>query len=365
MQVFRIHQPSAERLDGAPEAIEAGHLWIACERAEFERDLPAVQAILARLAGSALLDLHVSDLLNAQLPSHYDHTSRYELMVFRRLAATPADAPLPPAGNARRPGPPALSRIDTSPVGFAVFDRLLLSVHPPHCEILDTMAQRLTQPATASAGGMPAMTRPGWRMPASPAEQMLRMVSQMVDGYLALRRPLSRQLDHWQQELLDPRSRFRNWAALLAARNTLHDLEQVGEDQRAAIQEWIAARDDAPADATDQQLRERDVLHVRARDVQEHIQRVLTHVQRLATASEAAVQMHFSATAHRTNQIMRTLTALTAIFLPLNLITGVFGMNFEFLPLIHEAAGFWISLVLMAFVAVLLGVLFWRKRYLE
>jgi Mg2+ and Co2+ transporter CorA len=63
--------------------------------------------------------------------------------------------------------------------------------------------------------------------------------------------------------------------------------------------------------------------------VLEHIERVLTHVRRLEQASEAAVQMHFSAVGQRTNDIMRTLTVLTAIFLPLNLITGIFGMNFE------------------------------------
>ncbi len=52
--------------------------------------------------------------------------------------------------------------------------------------------------------------------------------------------------------------------------------------------------------------------------------------------------MHFSAQSHRTNNIMRTLTVLTAIFLPLNLVTGFFGMNFDRLPLIHSSRGFWV-----------------------
>jgi hypothetical protein len=41
---------------------------------------------LQLLTGLQLVDLHVSDLLNAQLPSHYDYTSQYDLLVFRRLA---------------------------------------------------------------------------------------------------------------------------------------------------------------------------------------------------------------------------------------------------------------------------------------
>ena len=62
---------------------------------------------------------------------------------------------------------------------------------------------------------------------------------------------------------------------------------------------------------------------------------------------------------------MRTLTVLTAIFLPLNLITGIFGMNFDTLPLIHRQTGFWIAVALMAGVGLGLSAFFWRKRYLS
>jgi magnesium transporter len=82
-------------------------------------------------------------------------------------------------------------------------------------------------------------------------------------------------------------------------------------------------------------------LKIRSRDVLEHIERVVHHVSRMEQSAETAVQMHFSAQSNRTNDIMRTLTALTAIFLPLNLITGFFGMNFEFMPFHHASTGFW------------------------
>jgi Mg2+ and Co2+ transporter CorA len=87
-------------------------------------------------------------------------------------------------------------------------------------------------------------------------------------------------------------------------------------------------------------------------------------VRRLESSSEGAVQMHFSLQGNRTNDIMRTLTVLTAIFLPLNLITGFFGMNFEALPLIHNRIGFWIAFGLMVLVGLGFVVYFRRKRYL-
>jgi Mg2+ and Co2+ transporter CorA len=107
------------------------------------------------------------------------------------------------------------------------------------------------------------------------------------------------------------------------------------------------------------------MLQVRSRDVMEHIERMVHHVRRLEQNTETAVQMHFNAQSHRTNEIMRTLTVLTAIFLPLNLIAGIFGMNFEFIPFLHQSNGFWMAMAAMGVIAASLVALFWRKRYLE
>jgi len=368
MRIFSIGPAGVSETESLPATAPAhGFVWIACTRAEFEVQQAAIQAALLALDGATLLELHVSDLLNPQLTSHYEPTSQYDLLVFRRLATGQGDAA--PAGNGdtasalrKRSGPPVLRRIDTTPVGFAVFDRVLLTVHPADCTARDAYAARLlaTGPSAEGAEARPANAR----LPASPADLMLRVVNQIVDGYLALRRELTRQLDHWQAELLDPRTRFSNWGALLEARLTLHQLDDTCEDQRAAVQDWIESLKAWPVDDSASARREHELLLVRSRDVLEHIERVVRHVTRLEHNAETAVQMHFSAQGNRTNDIMRTLTALTAIFLPLNLIAGIFGMNFEFIPLVHREAGFWWAMGSMFFIALVLGVVFWRKRYL-
>ena len=187
----------------------------------------------------------------------------------------------------------------------------------------------------------------------------------MVDGYLELRRELSHQLDHWQTELLDPKTRFNNWASLLQARLSLHYLDEICEDQRSAVQDWIESLKTWPDATSPAAQRERDLLQVRSRDVLEHIERVVHHVRRLEQSTEAAVQMHFNAQSHRTSEIMRTLTVLTAVFLPLNLIAGIFGMNFEFIPFLHQSNGFWFAMGAMLLIALALVLFFTRKRYLE
>lgn len=407
MRFFLIHDSFTELPDWPAALPPQGFLWVTCSRRVFEVQLERAQQHLQRLAGGGLVDLHVSDQLNPQLPSQYDYTSWYDLLVFRRLAAGQGtermflDEERGTASSASQ----ALAAIDTSPVGFAVFDRVLLTVHPADCSVRDFFQTRLSQlgqnshasgdnsPAPATEFSRPAHDdeeahlgvdphlieehhlaglahghrtegRGPSRLPPSPADLMLRIVNHMVDSYLDLRRLLTRQLGYLQQDMLRSSGRFRHWQALLASRNTLHMLEDICEDQRSALQEWIDALEDWPMPTDPVAAREREVLRVRSRDVQEHIERVLNHVRRLETSSESAVQMHFSLQGSRTNAIMRTLTVLTAIFLPLNLITGVFGMNFDALPLIHASHGFWLAFGLMALVVVMLVWWFRRNRYL-
>jgi len=373
MRLFEITGSHVDEHDALaplalPGACRNGYLWLSLTREEFRACLADVQGILQSLSGTQLVDLHVSDLLNDQLPSHYDYTSQYDVLVFRRLAAGQGAAPAAGEPRLARGGPPVLRRVDTRPVGFAVFDRVLLSVHPDDGAVRDAYAAKLLAAARndRTEGAAPALDvrAVSARVPTGPADLMLRVVNQIVDAYLDLRRELTRQLDHWQVELIDPKSRFTNWSALMEARQSLHHLDEICEDQRAAIQDWIDAMETLPPPAAAPEQRERELIMVRSRDVLEHIERVVHHVRRLEQNAETAVQMHFSVQSHRANDIMRVLTALTAIFLPLNLIAGIFGMNFEFIPLVHKADGFWIAMGSMGVIAVALVVVFWRKRYL-
>jgi magnesium transporter len=128
------------------------------------------------------------------------------------------------------------------------------------------------------------------------------------------------------------------------------------------MQEWL---DTLQETASSNSVALHDLLVARTRDVIEHIERVLHHVRRLEQNAETAVQIHFSATANRANNVMRILTALTAIFLPLNLVTGIFGMNFKQMPIIEEPYGFWWAIIAMLAIAGGIVYIFRKRRYLR
>ena len=363
MHIVEFAAGTLRFLEAVPEhAPQGGFVWIYLDREALRNHLPTLQHAAQRLGGSALLELHLQDLENRAHPSYYDYTSIYDQVVFRRLATSEeVEQELRSEGKPiAAPSPlPSFQRIRTRAVGFVVFDRLLITVHPGGCYTARSFVERYLSDAVQS-DGLHANGRN--RLPASPSDLMLRMINVMVDSYLELRKQLSAEMDGWQHELLRPSSRQANWNSLLVARSELHKLEDLCEEQNDAMQEWLdTAREQPP---TTLALAERDGLLARARDVIEHIQRVVHHVRRMEQGAESAVQIHFSAQSHQTNEIMRVLTALTAVFLPLNFITGFFGMNFEFLPLIHSASAMWAILLTMASTALVVLLVFWRKRYL-
>lgn len=374
MQIVIFTQGSLHFVDELPiSAPSDGFVWVFTERESIATDLPKLQILAQQVGGSVLLDLHCQDLASAVHPSHYDYTSVYDLVIFRRLitaveAGEVEEQSSQPVKRSRKTGPPVFHRINTRAVGFVQFDKLLISVHPSGCYTTKSFIERYLKNAmqTENASVLTAAASVARsRLPSSPADLMLRMINMMVDSYLDLRKDLSSQLDHWQTELLNPRSHFTNWSALMAARNELHTLEDLCEEQHDAMQEWLdTMREQSVTQVKLTSQAEHDGLVARARDVIEHIERVVRHVQRLEQAAESAIQIHFGAQSNRTNDIMRTLTALTAIFLPLNLITGFFGMNFETFPLIHYQNALWWTMVLMISIALVLGLVFWRKRYI-
>jgi Mg2+ and Co2+ transporter CorA len=361
MRIVEFTGGTLRFLDQLPaHAPATGFVWVYLERESLAAETQALQKAALRLGGSPVLDVHLADLANPLHPSGYDYTSVYDLVVFRRLATDAevreesAGAPLP-TGELK-----TFAGIRSRAVSFVTFDRLLISVHPASCYTAEMFIRRFLGDAV-QAEQLSAAARS--RLPTNPADLMLRMINVMVDSYLELRKQLNTELDVWQRRLLSPVSRGADWRAYLTARTSLHTLEDLSEGQHDAMQEWLdTLREQPPAGLHGP---ERENLLARARDVLEHIQRVLLHVRRMEQGAETAIQIHFSALSHRTNEIMRVLTALTAVFLPLNFITGFFGMNFEFLPLIHSDKAMWMMLGIMVVTLVAVLMVFWRKRYLD
>lgn len=354
MKWIVINSAGAVALEAPPDPLPAdGFVWLDITQDEVHDKPEALRDAIERLTSVRVFDLHLQDALNPQHPSYFDSTNRYNMLVFRKLASDTAP-PLAerPSDSDRR----ALQEIVTRPITFFVFDQALVTVRNAGSRTVEQLRARILAPRTRLDPNHAERPRAATR----PAELMLRMLNAMVDRYLELREPLTERLDRWQHELLDPRRPFSSWTALLDARIELRKLENLCEGQYDALQEMR----DAYLEETPQ-MQQSDAYLVRLDDVIEHIRRVLNHARRLESTAESAVQLHFSAATHQTNRIVRTLTAITAIFAPLTLITGIFGMNFDRMPLVNNIHGFGWTIAGMAVIAAIVLVIFWTRRFLE
>ncbi|MBC3833558.1 magnesium transporter CorA family protein [Undibacterium amnicola] len=338
-------------------------MWIDITHDEVEKDAEAWRDQVEKLTGVRIFDLHLKDICNRSHPSNFDATQDYELVVFQKLALNgegeESSAINPENSSVKKKMPAVLHRLQTQPVSFLLIGNALITVRANYSRTIETMRSRLLSFKPKDSNNLSS------KLPASPEDLMLRLLNAMVDQYLDLRQPLTNQLDRWQHALLDPRKPFNNWVALLDSRVELRKLEHLCEEQYDALQELRDHFVDTYDGSGGKQSRAKDLLLVRTNDVMEHINRVLNHTRRLEASLESSVQIHFAAVSHKTSEIMRILTVITALFMPLTLITGIFGMNFAKMPWINEDMGFKLVLGLMGFTVVIFLLAMRLQGYLE
>lgn len=80
---------------------------------------------------------------------------------------------------------------------------------------------------------------------------------------------------------------------------------------------------------------------------------------------ESSINLIFNMQSHRLNEVMKTLTILSVIFIPLTFLAGIYGMNFDNIPELHAENGYFILLGVMAVIVVATLIYFKRKKWLD
>lgn len=96
------------------------------------------------------------------------------------------------------------------------------------------------------------------------------------------------------------------------------------------------------------------------RDLYDHIIKVIETVEIFRDMTSSLLDLYINSVSNKTNEIMKVLTILTSIFIPLSFISGVYGMNFQNMPELTYKYGYFVILGLMA--AVFIGMLIFLRR---
>lgn len=100
------------------------------------------------------------------------------------------------------------------------------------------------------------------------------------------------------------------------------------------------------------------------RDIYDHLIRLSDTIEMHRDLVAGVLESHLSMMSNKLNEIMRVLTVISTIILPLTLISSIYGMNFDFMPEIHWQFGYPFALGVMFLIAIWMLIYFKRKKWI-
>jgi magnesium transporter len=186
-----------------------------------------------------------------------------------------------------------------------------------------------------------------------PAHALYRVVRLVTDRYSNIVLALESRLDELEDEMFT-RPNDKLLSELTEYNGRLKKLRRVLTYQHAAMTGLARASSPACFLGTRHEFN----------DLYENNERLASLCALYQELGVDLMQSYISLTSHRLNQIIKVLTIVTVVFLPLGLIAGLYGMNFEAIPGGAGRYGFFVILLVMALLAGVLLLIFRRLRWI-
>ena len=100
------------------------------------------------------------------------------------------------------------------------------------------------------------------------------------------------------------------------------------------------------------------------RDVYDHVIHAIDSIEIYREMLAGMIDIYLSSISNRMNEVMKVLTVIATIFMPLTFIAGIYGMNFDYMPELHWHWGYPAVLLVMATVAIYMLFYFRRKKWI-
>jgi magnesium transporter len=297
-----------------------GTLWIDIQWAPEER--PEVAELLGRKLG--FHPLAVDDALNETHVPRVDDWKRYLFIVLHGLDFD---------NN---------MEVTTKEMDVFLGANFLVTLHEQHFRTIDRVFD------TCTLG-------PERWMTAGPDHILYAIVDRLVSAIVPVVDGIDEEIDEIEtQAFRTPRPGAVS--RIFRLRRALLQLRRLVGSEREVLERL--ARDVYPV------IDEADRLYFR--DVYDHLARLYDHVDTLRDMAQGALDSYLTVASNRTNEVMRGLTVITALFLPINFLASFFGMNFFADPYalktnpIGREVLFWLSIGLLTSLPPVM--LIWMSR---
>lgn len=100
------------------------------------------------------------------------------------------------------------------------------------------------------------------------------------------------------------------------------------------------------------------------RDLYDHTIQIIETVEVFREMIIGLLELYMNSVSNKLNEIMKVLTIMSSIFIPLTFVVGVYGMNFDNMPILHYKYGYYAVWLIMALLVVFMVIYFKRKKWL-
>lgn len=107
-----------------------------------------------------------------------------------------------------------------------------------------------------------------------------------------------------------------------------------------------------------------DDTRIYLRDLHDHLIQIMDSVESLRDVLSGMIEIYLSSVSNRLNRVMKFLTVISTIFIPLTFIVGVYGMNFPNMPEMEWRYGYGLTWMVMLGIALAMLIMFRRKKWL-
>ena len=290
-------------------------LWIDSDGAD-----PSGEAELARRLISCPAYL-LRDFQHRRRPPKYDSSDHCDLLLLKGLDADTSDL-----------------EFGTIQLGMLIHPRVLITRHSGESRSINHVRDGL---------------HAGDPTPEDPYALSLRISQILFDRYLPIVLALEERLEVVEDELFHhPEGDYLE--ELTGYRTSLKKLRRYTAYHQATMASLLRHRERNLTESEQRMLR----------DINEALERLGSLQGLFYDLCGDLIDGYLSLSAHRLNEIMKVLTIITAIFVPLSFVAGVYGMNFQFMPELGTRWGYFVVLGVMSAIGIGLIVLFRRRRWL-
>lgn len=228
----------------------------------------------------------------------------------------------------------------TSELDIYISKNFIVTVHQEEIPVLQSTADRCDKNLS---------------LPERGTDYLLYMIlDSVVDHYFPLLEELEDRLDVLEQKVINPSGR-EVLSDIFSLRQTLTSFRKIIAPQRELFALIMS--------------HQYGVIHkntfVYLRDVYDHVMRIYEMIEFERETLTSCLEVYLSSTSNRMNGIMKTLTIITTVFMPLTFLTGMLGMNFSRLPLLgwNYSHAFELFFLLTFGVSLAMVLFFKRKKW--